>query len=157
MRSLILPSRVLKADTIGPIGLIWRILVLAWVRQVWLGERTLNTRDLDRYLRQALAGEETAFQRERLDPLEVAKETLMMNLRRVEGMVASEFLDRTGLSLDSVFGGGADALVEQGLLARDNQGLRLTREGRFVADAVIVKLLAGAPATVEGAYPEGAA
>jgi oxygen-independent coproporphyrinogen-3 oxidase len=121
------------------------------------GERTLNTRDLDRYLRLALAGEETAFQRERLDPLEVAKETLMMNLRRVEGIVASEFLDRTGFSLDSVFGGGADALVQQGLLARDNQGLRLTREGRFVADAVIVKLLAGAPATVEGAYPEGAA
>jgi oxygen-independent coproporphyrinogen-3 oxidase len=89
--------------------------------------------------------------------LEVAKETLMMNLRRVEGMVASEFLDRTGFSLDSVFGGGADALVQQGLLARDNQGLRLTREGRFVADAVIVKLLAASPATVEGAYPEGAA
>ena len=121
------------------------------------GERTLNTRDLDRYLRLALAGEETAFQRERLDPLEVAKETLMMNLRRVEGMVASEFFDRTGLSLDSVFGGGADALVEQGLLARDNQGLRLTREGRFVADAVIVKLLAATPDTLERACPEGGA
>ena len=43
-------------------------------------------------------------------------------------------------------------------------GWKLTYEGHSwteddvtVADAVIVKLLAGAPATVEGAYPEGAA
>lgn len=113
------------------------------------GERTLNTRDLDRYLRLALAGEDTAFQRERLEPWETARETLMMNLRRVEGVVPEEFLARTGFSLDQILGDGAGPLVRQGLLARDELGLRLTREGRFVADAVIVQLLAGAPGSPE--------
>jgi len=113
------------------------------------GERTLNTRDLDRYLRLALAGEDTAFQRERLEPWETARETLMMNLRRVEGVLPEEFLARTGFSLDQILGDGAGPLVRKGLLARDELGLRLTREGRFVADAVIVQLLAGAPGSPE--------
>ncbi|RLS37078.1 MAG: radical SAM family heme chaperone HemW [Planctomycetota bacterium] len=109
------------------------------------GSRTLNTRDLDRYLRQALAGENTAFQTESLTPCETAHETLMLNLRRLEGVVAEEFHGRTGFTLASVLGDAAAPLVEQGLLQADAQGLRLTRAGRFVADAVIVKLLAGAP------------
>lgn len=113
------------------------------------GVRTLNTRDLDRYLRLALAGEDTAFQSETLTPLETARETLMLNLRRVEGAMEQEFLERTGMTLTVVLGQAADPLVASGLLERDSRGLRLTREGRFVADAVIVKLLAGAPGEVE--------
>jgi len=73
----------------------------------------------------------------------------MMNLRRVEGVVPEKFLARTGFSLGQILGNGAGPLVRQGLLARDELGLRLTREGRFVADAVIVQLLAGAPGSPE--------
>jgi oxygen-independent coproporphyrinogen-3 oxidase len=113
------------------------------------GERALNTRDLDRYLRLALAGEDTAFQRERLEPWETARETLMLNLRRVEGVVPREFKTRTGFSLDQVLGGAAGPLVGQGVLEQDEGGVRLTRNGRFVADAVIVQLLAGAPESAE--------
>ena len=113
------------------------------------GERTLNTRDLDRYLRLALAGEDTAFQRERLEPWETARETLMLNLRRAEGVVPGEFQGRTGFTLDQILGDGAGPLVSQGLLEKDERGVRLTREGRFVADAVIVQLLAGAPGSPE--------
>ncbi len=113
------------------------------------GERALNTRDLDRYLRLALAGEDTAFQRERLEPWETARETLMLNLRRVEGVVPGEFKTRTGFSLDQVLGGAAGPLVGQGVLEQDEGGVRLTRNGRFVADAVIVQLLAGAPESAE--------
>ncbi len=115
------------------------------------GERALNTRDLDRYLRLALAGEDTAFQRERLEPWETARETLMLNLRRVEGVVPGEFKARTGFAPEQVLGGAVGHLICQGLLAQDDLGVRLTREGRFVADAVIVQLLAGAPESPEPA------
>ncbi len=105
------------------------------------GRRELNTRDLRSYIRRALSGEPTAFQSEELPPEERARETMALGLRRAEGIERAAFRTQTGHELDAVAGGALPALVEQGLLEDDGARVRLTRRGKYVADAVIERLL----------------
>jgi oxygen-independent coproporphyrinogen-3 oxidase len=104
------------------------------------GRRELNTRDLRAYVRRALAGEPTTFQSEELPPEERARETMALGLRRAEGIGRAAFRAQTGYELDAVAGEALPALVEQGLL-EDGSRVRLTRRGKYVADAVIERLL----------------
>jgi oxygen-independent coproporphyrinogen III oxidase len=105
------------------------------------GRRELNTRDLRAYVRRALSGEPTAFQSEELPPEERARETMALGLRRAEGIGRAAFRAQTGYELDAVAGDALPALVEQGLLEDDGARVCLTRRGKYVADAVIERLL----------------
>lgn len=103
------------------------------------GERRVNTRDLDGYVKKALAGRDVAFQRERLVGSETALETLGQNLRRREGVVRTEFSARFGEAPEAYCGAALERLVGWGLLADDGASLRLTRDGKFVADSVVAE------------------
>ncbi len=106
-----------------------------------LGRRELNTRDLRRYIRQALSGESVTWQSEELPPEERARETMAVQLRRAEGIDRSAFRTQTGYDLDAVAGAALTLLAEQGFLADDGSGVRLTRRGKYVSDTVIERLL----------------
>jgi oxygen-independent coproporphyrinogen-3 oxidase len=106
-----------------------------------LGRRELNTRDLRGYLRRALSGESAVFQSEELPPAERARETMAVQLRRAEGIARPAFRDQTGFDLDEVAGPALARHAELGLLADDGTRVRLTRQGKYVADAVIAGLL----------------
>jgi oxygen-independent coproporphyrinogen-3 oxidase len=106
-----------------------------------LGRRELNTRDLHRYIRQALSGESVTWQSEELPAAERARETMAVQLRRCEGIDRRVFRIQTGFDLDALAGEALAQLVEQGFLADDGRGVRLTRRGKYVADAVIERLL----------------
>ncbi len=106
-----------------------------------LGRRELNTRDLHRYIRQALSGESVTWQSEELPVEERARETMAVQLRRAEGIDRASFRTQTGFDLDAVAGAALRRHVEQGFLADDGRGVRLTRRGKYVADAVIERLL----------------
>jgi oxygen-independent coproporphyrinogen-3 oxidase len=101
------------------------------------GVRRLNTRDLDGYVRKALAGQTTAFQSETLGPRERALETLGQNLRRDCGAERRRFLEQTEFELEAIAGAAAPQLVDLGLVVFDDAGIRLTHRGKCVADAVI--------------------
>ncbi len=105
------------------------------------GKREVNSRDLRGYIKHILDGEPATFQSEELPPDEYALETMSLNLRRREGIVRTEFHDKTGFTLDALAGKRIARLVEQGLLADDGERINLTRQGRYVADAVIEQLL----------------
>lgn len=105
------------------------------------GRRAINTRDLNTYLRKALSGEPCTFQSEELGPEERAKETMAVQLRRCEGIDRRAFRRQTGYDLDAVVSPALGNLVDRGLLADESQSVRLTRPGKYVADAVIEKLL----------------
>jgi len=105
------------------------------------GRRELNTRDLQGYVRRALAGEPVAFQSEVLAPEERARETLALQLRRAEGVDRLAFRAQTGFELDALAGPALDRHVDLGLLVDDGTGVRLTRRGKYVADALIEDLL----------------
>jgi oxygen-independent coproporphyrinogen-3 oxidase len=105
------------------------------------GRRELNTRDLDAYLRRCLAGRPPTFQSEELPPLERARETMAVQLRRCDGIDRAAFRQQTGYDLDAVAGEAIARHVAHGLLADDGAAVRLTRKGKYVADAVIERLL----------------
>ena len=105
------------------------------------GRREVNTRDLETYIRKAIAGESATMQSEKLDDEERARETLALNLRRGEGISREEFRAQTGFEVEALAGEAIRPLVEQCLLNDDDIGLRLTKRGRCLADAVVARLL----------------
>ncbi len=105
------------------------------------GRRELNTRDLQRYIRHALSGESVTMQSEKLGPEERARETMVVESRRAEGIDRIAFRAQTGYDLDALAGEALVRHVEQGFLADDGRGVRLTRQGKYVADAIIERLL----------------
>jgi oxygen-independent coproporphyrinogen-3 oxidase len=105
------------------------------------GRREVNTRDLHTYIRNALSGESPTFQSEELPPEERARETMAVQLRRAAGIDRAAFREQTGYDLDALAGPAVARQVELGLLGDDGCRVYLTREGRFVADAVIEHLM----------------
>jgi oxygen-independent coproporphyrinogen-3 oxidase len=105
------------------------------------GRREVNTRDLNAYLRKARAGEQCAFQSEELDSAERAKETMAVQLRRCDGIDRIAFRTQTGYELGAVAGPTLVRLIEQGYLNDDASRVCLTRQGKYVADAIIERLL----------------
>ena len=105
------------------------------------GRRELNTRDLKTYIRRVLSGESATFQSEELGPEERARETMAVQLRRAEGIDRAAFRAQTGFDLEAAASPALPSLIEQGLLEDDGAGVQLTRHGKYVADAVIERLL----------------
>jgi len=103
--------------------------------------RELNTRDLRTYIKRALSGEPVTFQAEVLEPIERAKETMAIQLRRSEGILRDQFLLQTGFDLDDLAGPGLNQHATLGLVHLDQSCARLTRAGKCVADALITSLL----------------
>jgi oxygen-independent coproporphyrinogen-3 oxidase len=106
-----------------------------------LGRRELNARDLQRYIRLCLSDESPTWQAEELQPEERARETMAVQLRRVEGIDRAAFRMQTGYDLDALAGAALTRHIEQGFLADDGASVRLTRRGKYVADTVIERLL----------------
>jgi len=106
------------------------------------GKRDLNTRDLRTYLDRILSGKPATFQSECLAPEERARETLALNLRRLEGIVRSFFQEQTGFDVDALVGPALERHIALGLLEDNGKAVWLTRGGKCVADAVIGNLLA---------------
>jgi oxygen-independent coproporphyrinogen-3 oxidase len=105
------------------------------------GSRELNVRDTKLYIRKALAGEPTTFQREVLEPRPRAFETMATQLRRADGIGRADFRARTGFDLDALAAPALKLLAETGVTTDDGETVRLTRRGKCVADAAVAELL----------------
>jgi len=69
-------------------------------------------------------------------------ETMMLGLRLLrEGIGCAEFEARHGANLDDVFGPQIDSLTGNGLLVRDEQGVRLTDCGLLLANDVCAEFV----------------
>jgi oxygen-independent coproporphyrinogen III oxidase len=107
----------------------------------YLGQRETATRDLKSYMRKANAGESVAMHSELLDPQERARETISLNLRRADGLARAAFHEQTGFDFDALAGERLPRLRDQGLLIDDGACVRLSRQGKCVADAVMAEFL----------------
>ena len=105
------------------------------------GKREMNTRSLKDYLKRVLAGDSATFQSEELDLLERARETAVIQLRRCDGIFREEFQRQTNYRLDDLMGAPIARHVVNGLLEDDGEQVRLTRQGKCVADAIATDLL----------------
>jgi oxygen-independent coproporphyrinogen-3 oxidase len=107
------------------------------------GRRELNKRNTADYVRTVLAGGSPTYQSEVLPPAESARETAAVQLRRAAGVVRARFREQTGFGFDELTGGRGAAYAAEGLLEDDGSAVRLTRRGRCLADALVVKVIWG--------------
>lgn len=105
------------------------------------GVRRTNHRSVTTWLRRILAGESGIQVEERLSAEERAREGIWLGLRRCAGVGRTSFQQRFGTSLDELAGEGIRRMVVRGLLADDGDSIRLTREGRLLADSVAQEFL----------------
>lgn len=105
------------------------------------GTRTLNLRPLVAYLEQVENGQSPVCQSETLEPAARARETAVLMLRRLRGIDRSDFLERTGYSIDDLAAAAIHAMCDLGLLDDDGRRLCLTRAGLLLADGVLARFV----------------
>jgi oxygen-independent coproporphyrinogen-3 oxidase len=105
------------------------------------GRREINHRSVTTWLARVLSGKSPVGEIDELSPADRARETLVVGLRRARGVGRQEFHARTGFDLDAIAGRAIARHCATGLLERTADGIRLTREGRFLADTVVVDCL----------------
>jgi oxygen-independent coproporphyrinogen-3 oxidase len=107
----------------------------------WAGERYGNLRDLTTYCDRLLAGNSVRAFTERLDPEAKARETLVMGLRRLDGVARDAFRAVTGYDYIHLCGDTIAWLCQEGLLEDSGTRLRLTEQGLFLSDGVFAELV----------------
>jgi oxygen-independent coproporphyrinogen-3 oxidase len=105
------------------------------------GWRQTNHRSTTMWLKRVFAGESPVAETETLDPEARAREALVLGLRRIAGVDFARFREQTGFDAQDLGGRALAQHAAQGLLEITQSNVRLTREGRFLADSVIVDLL----------------
>ncbi|MSR56776.1 MAG: radical SAM family heme chaperone HemW [Planctomycetaceae bacterium] len=105
------------------------------------GRRETNHRSVTTWLSRVREGRSPVGDSEQLSPEERAREALVLGLRRTAGIDRAAFQTATGFEVAALTAGRIARYVTDGLVKETDTALRLTREGRFVADSVIVDLL----------------
>ncbi|MGQ3683790.1 MAG: radical SAM family heme chaperone HemW [Candidatus Loosdrechtia sp.] len=103
------------------------------------GIRTMNERDIFCYSKGSPADIKSF--RESLPPDRLASETVIMSLRLRQGISNTDFIERFGYTLDDRFGDTIHKLIHDGFINYDNERLKLTEKGLFVADSVMAEFL----------------
>jgi oxygen-independent coproporphyrinogen-3 oxidase len=105
------------------------------------GTRFSNVADLDEYRISLRNGELPRREIISLSRTDAMAEFLFLGLRMADGIKSSEFEQEFGSRLKDVFGSEISLLLEQGLLAEDNRGIRLTRRGMLLSNQVFQRFL----------------
>ncbi len=107
------------------------------------GCRYTNVADVDEYIARIEKGDDAVETSERIGGVLAAMETVMVQLRLVEGIDLEQFHTRTGFDLLERASGSIQMLRDQDLLECGGGRLKLSRPGLLVADAVIAEIAAG--------------
>lgn len=102
--------------------------------------RQWNIADIHGYVEEVENGN-LPFERETLDATERYNDTVMLSLRTCEGIDLSEVQSRFGPNLHAYLLSQSLQYEKSGLLIREHDRLRLSRQGLYVSDMVITDLL----------------
>ncbi len=105
------------------------------------GRRELNHRSVTTWITRVRAGQSPIAEAEELSPEEHARERVMLGLRRLEGIDLAQFHKQTGFDFRQLAPESFSRHLRQGFLEEVDGRMRLTHEGRFVADTVVVDFL----------------
>ena len=103
--------------------------------------RFSNTDNMEEYLRNSAFPEKIRCDRETLTEADEMAEFMFLGLRLTEGVSFVRFRQRFGKEMDTVYGKELQELAELGLLLRDESGVRLSRRGIDVSNAVFERFL----------------
>ena len=105
------------------------------------GVRSTNARNVSRWINCWLKGEVALQEVEELSAEEKIREAIFLGLRLAGGIDINAFRNRFGCDVLEIAKGSAGRHLEDGLLEVAENRLRLTLEGRFLADTVIADFL----------------
>jgi oxygen-independent coproporphyrinogen-3 oxidase len=105
------------------------------------GRRQTNHRSVTTWIKRLEAGISPIAEDEELAPEDRARELIMLGLRRNAGIDRALFRAQTGFALEELAGAAIERHRQAGLVEFTDDSFRLTREGRFLADHVIVDFL----------------
>ena len=105
------------------------------------GRRESNHRSTTTWIKRVLAGQSGVAMSEELDPEHRAREAIVLGLRQLDGIRRDEFLTLTGFELDSLVGETIRREVAAGRIDDFGDGIRITHDGRFFADPVMIAFL----------------
>jgi oxygen-independent coproporphyrinogen-3 oxidase len=105
------------------------------------GVRSTNARNVSRWINCWLTGKVALQEVEQLSGREKIREAIFLGLRLVDGIDITNFRDRFGTDVVDVARFSAQQHLADGLLAITEGHLRLTLEGRFLADTVMADFL----------------
>lgn len=105
------------------------------------GRRAVNHRSVISWLKRVTSGKSPIMEEEELTGEDRAREAIVLGLRRCDGIQKEEFRELTGYEIECLAGETISRYSDLGLLEDVDSHVRLTREGRFLADAVFVDFL----------------
>jgi len=104
-------------------------------------ERRQNHRSVTTWINRVLVGESAIGDVEELDPESFARELLVLSLRTNDGVTRNTFKEQSGFDITDLAGDSINRLMDEGLVEEIDSTIRLTYEGRFLADTVAGELL----------------
>ncbi len=105
------------------------------------GQRSMNHSDLQHYINAVMAGNNPVDEIITPNTEEQARETAVLMLRLTDGLRYKTFYGQTGFKANELFAGQISTLTEKGLLDADEQGFRLARHARVIADSVLCEFV----------------
>jgi oxygen-independent coproporphyrinogen-3 oxidase len=105
------------------------------------GRRESNHRSTTTWINRVLSGQSGIATGEELTPEHRAREAIVLGLRQTDGIRRDEFRTLTGFDLDSLAAETIARQVAAGRMEDFGEGIRITREGRFFADPVMIAFL----------------
>ncbi|HHT9158769.1 MAG TPA: radical SAM family heme chaperone HemW [Candidatus Brocadiaceae bacterium] len=105
------------------------------------GARTSNENDIIRYVNGIGEGKNIKSFGEHLPDDQFASETVIMSLRLRQGISNADFYKRFGYKIEDQFGDQINRLIGDGLICYDNERLKLTEKGLFIADTVMTEFV----------------
>ncbi len=105
------------------------------------GRRETNVRSVLGWLERIERGDSPTADSEELDPLHRARELIYLGLRMTEGVALAEFEHRTGWNLREFARAALEKTTSSGWIEVLPTHVRLTSEGRFLADRVMMEFL----------------
>ena len=106
-----------------------------------LGRRESNHRSTTTWIKRVLGGQSGVAMSEELEPEHRAREAIVLGLRQLDGIRRDEFQSLTGFDLDSLARETITREVASGRIEDFGDGIRITQEGRFFADPVMIAFL----------------
>ena len=105
------------------------------------GQRSTNARSVTRWVKSWLQNQPALQDSETLDAAAKIKEAVFLGLRRIGGIDIQLFETVHGVDVRAEFCEAVNSNIGNGLLEISGGMLRLTSEGRFLADSVVVDFL----------------
>ena len=105
------------------------------------GRRESNHRSTTTWIKRVLAGQSGTAMTEELTPEHRAREAIVLGLRQLDGIRRNEFRSLTDFDLDSLARDTITREVAAGRIKDFGDGIRLTREGLFLGDQVMIAFL----------------